>query len=139
MPANPMEIRMARLEGAYDQVSQRLMTIDPRFDGVDRKIDLRFDALDKKVEALATESLLRFHAVDQRFDAVDQRFDAVDQRFDAIDKRFEAVDKRFDALDAKNDKRFDALESKIDQRFMWLIGLVLTTWVTAIVTPFFHH
>jgi len=132
MPANPMEIRMARLEGAYDQVSQRLMTIDPRFDGVDRKIDLRFDALDKKVEALATESLLRFHAVDQRFDAVDQRFDA-------IDKRFEAVDKRFDALDAKNDKRFDALESKIDQRFMWLIGLVLTTWVTAIVTPFFRH
>jgi hypothetical protein len=45
-----MERRMARLEGAYEQVSLRLTNIDPRFDGLDRKIDLRFDALDKKID-----------------------------------------------------------------------------------------
>jgi tetrahydromethanopterin S-methyltransferase subunit G len=43
---------MARLEGAYDQVSQRLMTIDARLDSVERKIDLRFDAVDKKFETV---------------------------------------------------------------------------------------
>jgi hypothetical protein len=64
MPASSFETRMAHLEGAYDQVSQRLMNIDPRFDGVDRKIDLRFDALDKKI--------------DHRFDALDAK---VDKRF----------------------------------------------------------
>jgi len=46
VPANPIEIRMARLEGAYEQVSQRLMHIDSRFDGLDRKID----ALDAKID-----------------------------------------------------------------------------------------
>jgi uncharacterized Rmd1/YagE family protein len=60
MPAGPLENRMARLEGAYEQVSQRLMNIDPRFDGMDRKIDLRFDAFDSKIDALDAK-------IDQRF------------------------------------------------------------------------
>ena len=51
MPASPIEYRMARLEGTYEQVSQ-LMNIDLRFDGLDRKIDLLRDALDKKIDAL---------------------------------------------------------------------------------------
>ncbi len=67
MPASPMERRMARLEGAYEQVSLRLTNIDPRFDGLDRKIDLRFDALDKKLEALDAKWDQRFNAVEQRF------------------------------------------------------------------------
>jgi hypothetical protein len=66
---------MARLEGAYEQVSQRLMNIDPRFDALDRKIDLLRDSLDKKIEALDAKT-------DQRFDALEQRIDAkIDQRF----------------------------------------------------------
>jgi hypothetical protein len=59
---------MARLEGAYDQVSQRLMTLDPRLDSFDRKIDLRFDMLDKKIDA-----------IDKKFDA---RFDVLDKKID---------------------------------------------------------
>ena len=39
MPASPRETRMPRLEGAYEQVGQRLMNIDPRFDNLDRKIE----------------------------------------------------------------------------------------------------
>ena len=50
MPTSPLESRMARLEGAYDQVSRRLMNIDPRFDALDRKIDLLRDTLDKKID-----------------------------------------------------------------------------------------
>ena len=86
MPASPIETRMARLEGAYEQVSQRLMNIDPRFDGVDRKIDLRFDALDKKIDAVR--------------DALDNKIDALGQRLDA---KIEALGQR---LDAKIDQRF---------------------------------
>ena len=58
MPASPIETRMARLEGAYEQVSQRLTNIDPRFDAVDRRfdaVDRRFDAIDRKIEALDTK------------------------------------------------------------------------------------
>ncbi len=71
MPVRPMEARMARLEGAYEQVSLRLMNIDPRFDGVDR----RFDALDRKIDllrdALDAKTEQRFNALDAK---IDQRF-----------------------------------------------------------------
>jgi hypothetical protein len=77
-----MESRMARLEGAYEQVSQRLMNIDPRFDGVDRKIDLRFDALDNKIDAVRV---------------------ALDKKVDALEVKF---DQRFNVLEAKIDQRF---------------------------------
>jgi len=51
---------MAHLEGAYEQVSQRLTTIDLRLDGLDRKIDLRFDSLDKKIDAVDAKHDQRF-------------------------------------------------------------------------------
>jgi hypothetical protein len=50
MPASPIEVRMAHLEGAYEQVSQRLTSIDLRLDGLDRKIDLFRDSLDAKID-----------------------------------------------------------------------------------------
>jgi hypothetical protein len=55
---------MARLEGAYEQASQRLINIDARFDGIDRKIDALGATLDRKID-------LRFDALDAK---IDQRF-----------------------------------------------------------------
>jgi uncharacterized Rmd1/YagE family protein len=52
---------MARLEGAYEQVSQRLMNIDPRFDALDRKINLLHEAVDKKIDMIDAKK------IDQRF------------------------------------------------------------------------
>ncbi len=67
MPASPIESRMARLEGAYEQVSQRLMNIDTRLDTLDRKVDLLRDALDavrdaldKKIDGFDAKSNQRF-------------------------------------------------------------------------------
>jgi hypothetical protein len=77
---------MARLEGAYEQVSQRLTNIDPRFDALDRKIDLRFDALDKKID------LVR--------DALDKKLDALEAKLDT------KIDLVRDTLDEKIDQRF---------------------------------
>lgn len=61
---------MSRLEGTYEQVSQRLASFEQRFDSVDR----------------------RFDSIDRRFDAVDRRFDAVDRKFSLLEER---VDQRF--------------------------------------------
>ncbi len=54
--AQPLEIRMAHLEGAYEQVSQRL-----------NGIDLRLNAIDSRLAALEIR-------IDQRFAAMDQKF-----------------------------------------------------------------
>jgi tetrahydromethanopterin S-methyltransferase subunit G len=76
--ALPMEVRMARLEGAYEQISDRLNGLDRRLDGLEQKVDLRFAQ--------------------------------VDQRF-----------------------------VQMDQRFMWVIGLIVTSWVTTLSAVVFHR
>lgn len=43
-----MEIRMARLEGAYEQISERLNGIDSRLAAIETRIDQRFAAMDQK-------------------------------------------------------------------------------------------
>ncbi len=60
MPTSPIDIRMARLEGAYEQVNLRLTNIDSRLDALDRKIDLFRDALAAKIEALDAKTDQRF-------------------------------------------------------------------------------
>lgn len=62
MTGQQMEIRLARLERAYEQIDSRLA-------------DLRQD-MDRK-----------FAAIDQRFAGIDQRFASVEQRFAGIDQK----------------------------------------------------
>lgn len=68
-PANPLEVRMARLEGSYEQINLRLSSleaqtaeirgdlrglradIDTKFNTLDQKIDAKFDKLDRKIDA----------------------------------------------------------------------------------------
>jgi hypothetical protein len=59
MSAQPFEIRMARLEGTYEQIDKRLgdltTTINGRFEQVDSRfaqVDLRFDGVDRKIDGL---------------------------------------------------------------------------------------
>ena len=52
MSAQPLEIRMASLEGAYLQVSDRLNGIDHRLDGFEQRIEARFEATDSKIDRL---------------------------------------------------------------------------------------
>jgi predicted nuclease with TOPRIM domain len=53
--AHPLEIRLARLEGAYEQIADRLNGIDHRLESlekkIDQKMDTRFGELDKKIDA----------------------------------------------------------------------------------------
>ncbi len=52
MSAQPLEIRMAHLEGAYEQISERLRGVDGRLTALDQKIDARFEASDRRFESL---------------------------------------------------------------------------------------
>lgn len=50
MSAQPLDVRIASLEGSYHQVSDRLNSIDRRLDGFEQKVDARFSALDSKID-----------------------------------------------------------------------------------------
>jgi hypothetical protein len=73
---------MAHLEGAYEQVSQRLTSIDLRLDGIDRKSDLFRDAVDKKFDALDVKVDLLRNSLDAKIDLTRESLDA------KIEKRF---------------------------------------------------
>ena len=46
-----MEARIARLEGGYDQMNERLGSIETRLTTLDEKVDRRFEDLDRKFDA----------------------------------------------------------------------------------------
>ena len=73
MSAQPLEIRMAHLEGAYEQISERLGGVEARLLALDQKMDSRFDAVDR-----------RFTAMDGRFAAMEGRFEGFDRKLTAI-------------------------------------------------------
>jgi chromosome segregation ATPase len=70
--------RVAKLEGAFTQLVERVGDLDRRIDSLDKRID----ALDRRIDAL-----------DRRIDALDKRIDSLDRRIDALDKRIDYVTK----------------------------------------------
>jgi len=36
-------------------------------------------------------------------------------------------------------RRLDSIETRFDARFNWVIGIILGTWITTILTVIFHH
>ncbi|HEY1868108.1 MAG TPA: hypothetical protein VGG70_07395 [Candidatus Cybelea sp.] len=50
MSAQPLDLRIASLEGSYHQVSDRLNSIDRRLDGFEQKMEARFNGLDSKID-----------------------------------------------------------------------------------------
>ncbi|MHB8229928.1 MAG: hypothetical protein ACYDG0_03960 [Vulcanimicrobiaceae bacterium] len=52
MSAQPFEIRLARLEGTYEQVDKRLDTIHADVRDLRAGMDLRFDSLDRKIDGV---------------------------------------------------------------------------------------
>ena len=50
MAAEALEVRMAHLEGAYEQIDRRLGAVEGRIAALDRKVDGGFAGLDRKVD-----------------------------------------------------------------------------------------
>ena len=52
MTAQPLESRVSRLEGAYEQVDKRLDSMDRRLESLDRKVDDIRDLLQWRMTSL---------------------------------------------------------------------------------------
>ncbi len=159
MMAQPLEPRLSRLEGAFEQIVERLGDTNARLETLDQKMELNFHALLTTMDTRFTAIDSRFAAIDTRFAAIDTRFAEIDTRFAGIDTRFTALDTRFSAMERKliamdgkftamDDKfetKFAALDRKIDSRFQFLIGAYVTTTVAlggiffAAIAPLYTH
>jgi len=91
----------------------------------------------------ASEELVkRLARVEGRVEELSKRID--DLRND-MNHRFEELSKRID--DLRNDvnhrleelsKRVDRVEERLDRNFRWTIGVLITMWVTTILTILLH-
>lgn len=54
--------------------------------------------------------------------------DEVIRGFEQVDRRFEAMDRRFEAIDG----RFNIINAKIDRQLVWVLGMMVTGFVTVI-------
>ena len=70
MNPQPLEARLAHVEGAFVQVGERLNSIDRRLDTIEQIMQCRFAQVDA-----------RFDRLESRFDRLESRFTLVDQRF----------------------------------------------------------
>ncbi|HEY6326046.1 MAG TPA: hypothetical protein VIW73_05955 [Candidatus Cybelea sp.] len=59
----------------------------------------------------------------------------IEGAFLQLDRRMESVERRLDALFNQLEGRF----SIVDQRFNWLTGILVTSWISTIVTVLLHR
>jgi tetrahydromethanopterin S-methyltransferase subunit G len=75
------------------------------------------------------------HSLEARVARVEGGFDQVNERLGSIDRRLDGMDRRLDSFEHLMALRFD----QVDRRFTWLTGIVVGTWITAILAILFHH
>ena len=79
-----VEERLSRLEGSYEQISERLNDLNQIVQGVDRKVDTLRSDMDTRFDSLRS-------SMDARFDSLrsnmDSRFREMDSKIDKLDSR----------------------------------------------------
>lgn len=74
MSAEPLESRIARMEGVNVQIADRLNGIDGRLDSLDRSLRSEITGVRSEIGDLRSEMNSRFAQVDSRFSQIDQKF-----------------------------------------------------------------
>lgn len=70
--------------------------------------------------------------LDARLAHLEGAFLQVDRRLDSLER---TMDSRFNQIDS----RFNQMESRFESRFNWLFGIVVTSWISTILTVLFHR
>ncbi len=77
--------------------------------------------------------------LDARLAHLEGAFLQVDRRLDSLERRLESFERATDSRFNQIDSRFNQMESRFESRFNWLIGIVVTSWISTIVTVLFHR
>lgn len=74
----------------------------------------------------------------------EKNYTGLEERTAKVEGILEQMDKRLDRvevgiIDLKNEIKCDIerLETKVDNQFRWLVGIIIATWITAILTIIF--
>ena len=59
----------------------------------------------------------------------------VEGAFEQVTERLNSMDRRLDRIETTMESRFGL----VDQRLNWVIGIVVSTWITTVLTVLFHR
>ena len=79
-----VEERLSRLEGSYEQISERLNDLNQIVQGVDRKVDALRSDVDGRFDSLRSDMDARFDSIRSDMDA---RFREMDNKIDRLGHR----------------------------------------------------
>ncbi len=77
--------------------------------------------------------------LDARLAHLEGAFLQVDRCLDSLERRLESFERATDSRFNQIDSRFNQMESRFESRFNWLNGIVVTSWISTIVTVLFHR
>ena len=66
---------------------------------------------------------------------MEERIARLEGVYEQIRDRLNGIDGRLAAID----HTIETFRAQVDQRFIWLIGVVIGTWITTVLTILFHH
>jgi chromosome segregation ATPase len=121
MAMESVDVRLARLEGGYQQIDRRLGSIEDRLGRLETKVDAAVDRLDAKIDAQG-------NALGARIDAL-----GVDLR-----RELAATNARIDAQGHALGARIDDLNRVLSGRIhMLLYGIIIAVLVPILIRIFF--
>ena len=122
-----MERRVSKLEGAYEQVDERLRSMERQLEAMRAENAQQFAEQNARFEKQIKEQGARF---EKQIKEQGDRFEAhlKDLRVD-MTRQFEKMNDKIDANTRENNQRIDRLHRAI----IWATGLILTGVVAALV------
>jgi len=69
--------------------------------------------------------------------SLEERMARVEGIMGQINERMNHLEGRFDTLETKMESRFEKIESRMESRFNWTMGIMITMWVTIILSIIF--
>ena len=72
-------------------------------------------------------------------ETLEARLAHLEGAFLQMDRRIESLERTVDARFNHFESRFTQLESRFETRFNWVIGMIVTSWISTIVTILLHR
>ena len=66
---------------------------------------------------------------------MEARMGGLESRMSRLEGGYEQTNERLGSIE----RRLDGMENRFENRFNWIIGLIVVSWSTTILTILFHH
>jgi len=83
------------------------------------------------------ETLSKNASLEERMARVEGIMGQISERMNHLEGRFDTLEAKIESRFTQTENRFMKIESRIENRFSWTMGIMITMWVTIILSILF--